>query len=153
MSEQQKTVTGNVTHIFAHRFVVETDKGPVLADMTPHGSEQIALQIGDRATLMGEMKPSELKVSRLTCGGKTVQIEHKKKDDHHHPQVDPAVARQSARKAGFEPIGEPRRKRKHFEVIGRRNGKLCELHIELDGQIRKTKPLHDEHKWADVLRS
>ena len=114
MSEQHETMTGTVTHIFAHRFVVETDKGPVLADITPHGSEQIALRIGDRATLTGEMKPSELKVSRLICGGKTVQIEHKKKDGHHHPHADPDIARESARIAGFEPIGEPRRKPKHF---------------------------------------
>jgi hypothetical protein len=82
MPEQHETVNGTVTHIFAHRFVVETSKGPVLADLTPHGSEKITLQIGNHVTLEGEMKPSELKVSHLTCNGKSVRIEHKKTHDH-----------------------------------------------------------------------
>ena len=153
MSEQHQTVSGTVTHIFAHRFVVETGKGPVLADLTPYGSEQITLELGNQVTLEGEMKPSELKVLRLTRNGRTVQVEHKKKDGHHHPNADPEVAHESARTAGFEPLGEPRRKPKHFEVLGRRNGKLSELHIELDGRVRKITPVHDEHKWAEALRS
>ena len=55
--------------------------------------------------------------------------------------------------AGFEPVGQPRRKPKHFEVLGRRNDELTELHIELDGNIRKRKPV-DRHdpKWTGTLR-
>ena len=123
----------------------------MLADLTPHGAEQVALKIGDQIELEGELKPSELKVSRLTCKGKSTTIgEHHKTS---HPFVEPAVARESALQAGFEAIDEPRRKPKHFEVLGRKNGEFCELHIELNGKIRKTKPIVDEDKWADAMRS
>jgi len=155
MSEQLEVVSGRITHTFAHRFVVDTKRGPVLADITPKGLEQIELKVGDEVTLEGEMKPSELKVSRLTCRGKTIRVEHKKKhDDKHHPYADPAVVIAAALAAGFEPLGEPRRKPKHFEVLGRRQGKHTELHIELDGHIRKTKPVerHD-HKWSELLQT
>ena len=57
----------------------------------------------------------------------------------------------SARNAGYEPIGDPRRKPKHFAVLGRRDNKLTELHIELDGHIRKMKDVAaDDQKWRDA---
>lgn len=149
MPEQQAAVTGKVTHIFAHRFVVRTTEGSVLADLTPRGMEQITLRVGDTVGLEGEMKPSELKVSRLVRDGKTIRVEHKPKHDH-HPHADPRIAMAAARELGFEPVGDPRRKPKHFEVLGRKSGKLTELHIELDGHLRKTKPVDgSDHKWRN----
>ena len=59
------TVAGRITHVFGHRFVVQTDRDAVLADLTPKGLEQIALQVGDIVELTGEEKPSELKVTRV----------------------------------------------------------------------------------------
>ena len=149
----QTALSGKVTHVFAHRFVVETARGAILADLTPHGVEQIALHVGDEVSLEGEMKPSELKVAVLRRGGRSVHIEHKKKhhDDHHSP-ADPALALEAVRAAGFEILGEPQRKPKHFEVLGRRGKAWTEFHVELDGHIRKTKPVErDDHKWAEVL--
>ncbi|MET0219330.1 MAG: hypothetical protein ABW213_01605 [Tardiphaga sp.] len=148
------TISGAVTHVFGHRFVVETSSGAVLADLTPKGVEQHAPRIGDTVSLTGEMKPSELKVSRLTSGGKTITVEHKKPHGHAHPQAESGDAIKAARKAGYEPLGEPRRKPKHFEVLGRRDGALTELHIELDGHIRKTKPVDaSEEKWSEALQA
>ncbi len=144
MSKQHASVSGTVTHIFAHRFVVETGEGAILADLTPPGREKIALQIGDRVTLDGETKPSELKVWRLTCNGKSVEIDHA--DGKHRADVGPEQARAFARVAGFEPIGEPRRRPKHVEVLARRDGRLFELHIASNGEIRKAKRVSDaEH--------
>jgi hypothetical protein len=57
------TVSGTITHIFGHRFVIKTEQGDMLADITPKGLEQIALRLNDTVTVEGEMKPSELKVS------------------------------------------------------------------------------------------
>jgi hypothetical protein len=151
------TVTGKIIHVFGHRFVVQTGRGAVLADVTPKGLEQFALEVGDEVSLDGEQKPSELKVNRFTHGGKTFAIEHKKKpherDDHHAP-ADSSKALKAARAAGYETLGEPRRKPKHFEVLGRREKQLTELHIELDGAIRKMKPVegHDP-KWSEALRA
>jgi hypothetical protein len=151
-------IAGKIIHVFAHRFVVETSSGAILADLTPKGTEQVAIHVGDQVKLEGEMKPSELKVTRFTRGGKSIDVEHKKHDghgpghEHHHGPADPAVVLKSARAAGYEPIGEPRRKPKHFEVLGRRHGELVELHVELDGHIRKTKPgAGDDHKWQAAL--
>ena len=156
---EDRIVSGKITHVFGHRFVVKSAKGDVLADITPHGLERISLRVKDVVTLEGEMKPSELKVFRLTRGGKTIEIEHKKKhhDDHHHHHhhgpADPAVVIASARAAGFKVLGTPRRKPKHFEVLGRKKGELAELHIELDGHIRKSKPVAaDDDKWHSELR-
>lgn len=100
MSEHHVRVSGKILHVFAHRFVVQTAKGAILADVAPKGIEQIALHVGDEVWLEGEMKPSELKVLR------------------------------------------------------RRDGAFVKLHIELDGHIRKTKPVsHDTSKWEAALRA
>jgi hypothetical protein len=153
------TITGTVTHIFGHRFVIKTRHGDVLADLTPKGREQIVLRLDDDVILKGEMKPSELKVVRLTRAGRTVVIEHKPKPHHdhhhhdHHPHADPSIVLAAAHAAGFEVLGSPRRKPKHFEVLGRRRDQLRELHIELDGHIRKYTPVaSDDHKWSSELR-
>ena len=148
MTKQPASINGTVTHTFAHRFVIETDKGPVLADLTPHCDDKIKLQIGDVVTLEGEMKPSELKVSRITSRDKTIEIPTKHKKDHQR-FVEPEVARRAARVAGYEAIGEPRRKPKHFELLGRRDGCLAELHIELNGTIRKVKSVSDQSEWRE----
>jgi hypothetical protein len=153
---ENKTVSGKITHLFGHRFVLLTQEGAVLADVTPHGLEQIKLALNDTVTVEGEMKPSELTVERLTRAGKTIHIEHKKKhhdDDHHHGPADPAVVIASARTAGFKVLGSPRRKPKHFEVLGSKKGELAELHIELDGHIRKSKHVaKDDQKWRSDLQ-
>jgi hypothetical protein len=99
-----------------------------------------------------------LKVARLTRGRTTVDIEHHKKHhDHHHDHhepADPKVAVSAAKAEGFKVLGAPRRKPKHFEVLGLKKGKASELHIELDGQIRKSKPVDkDDHKWSEELRA
>jgi hypothetical protein len=141
---ERSRLSGKITHIFAHRFVVQTSRGAVLADVMPHGVVAAELRIGADVELEGEQKPSELKVMRFTCNGAIVEIEHKKKHDHdHHEPVDPEIAIGAARAAGFEPIGKPRRKPKHFEVASRRNGQDYELHIELGGRIRKARPVGD----------
>lgn len=159
MSDHRIAVSGTILYVFAHRFVVETATGVVLADVTPKGVERMKLHVGDRVELEGEPKPSELKVSRLTCGGRTVEIEHKKPHhdgngrDRDHGPADPKVVLKAARTAGYEPVATPRRKPKHFEVLGRRDGVLTELHIELDGHIRKTKPASgDDPKWQTAGR-
>lgn len=144
MSEDQIKLSGTIVHVFAHRFVVQTAKGAMLADLTPHGADRVKLRIGADVELEGEMKPSELKVTRFACDGASVTIEHKKKPHHaHHEPADPAIAIAAARAAGFEPTGKPRRKPKHFELDGRRNGRDYELHVELGGRIRKAHPIDD----------
>jgi len=151
-NHQTITVEGKITHVFGHRFVVQADREPVLADITPKGLEQVEPRVGDSVELTGEKKPSELKVTRFTRDGRTVTILNKEEHHGHHGNADPEEALQAARAAGFATLGQPRRKPKHFEVLGKRDACFTELHIELDGHIRKMKPV-DRHdpKWAHAI--
>jgi hypothetical protein len=154
---ESRSFSGTVTHIFGHRFVIRTEDSDVLADLTPRGVEQITLRLHDAVRVEGEMKPSELKVSRLTRGGETIQIDHPKKphhDAHADSSVALAAAQSAAQSAGYAIVGSPRRKPKHFELLGQRNGIFNELHIALDGHIRKSKPVDDlDQKWSSELSS
>jgi hypothetical protein len=152
--EKTRTLSGQVTDIFAHRFVIKTEKGKVLADLGPKGVERVPLQEGDQVELVGDMKPSELKVHSIAVdGGRPILVEHPGKP-HHPPhqleEAEPVAALKTAEANGFTVLGKPRRKPKHFEVLGRDSaGDMVELHIELDGALRKTKPVHeDDPKWA-----
>ena len=84
---ESRSFSGTITHIFGHRFVVRTEDSDILADLTPGGIEQITLRLHDVVRVEGEMKPSELKVTRLTRGGQTIQIDHPKKP-HHDAHAD-----------------------------------------------------------------
>ncbi len=154
--QQRLTIAGTITDVFAHRFVIESKQRRTLADLGPKGLELFPISAGDEVTIEGEMKPSELKVARIAKkGGEPVDVEHKKPHEHqhhHHPDGDPSVALRAAKEAGFEPLGQPRRTPKHFEVLARSKKRCVELHIELDGYIRKEKPAHaDDPKWGSEL--
>lgn len=148
-------VSGLVGDIFAHRFVIETSEGKkILADLGPKGAEMFPLKTGTEISAEGEMKPSELKVARIGRKDEApVAIEHKKKPEH-DVYAGPGEAIKSVEKAGFAPLGEPRRKPKHFEVLGRKEGELIECHVEFDGHIRKEKPVApDDEKWSAAIRA
>jgi hypothetical protein len=154
---QTRSLSGQVTDIFAHRFVVKTEKGKALADLGPKGAERVRLKEGDRVELIGDMKPSELKVHSIARNGAgAVLIEHLGKT-HHPPheleEADSKTALKTAEANGFTVVGNPRRKPKHYEILGRdAAGDMVELHIELDGALRKTKPVHeDDPKWATEI--
>jgi hypothetical protein len=55
----QMTYSGEVTDIFAHRLVIKTATGKILADLGPKGAELVALREGDHIEVSGEMKPSD----------------------------------------------------------------------------------------------
>ncbi len=170
-------MSGKVSDIFAHRFVLETADGKCLADLTPHGVAAVQLKSGDEIIIEGEQKPSEVKVLKLERSGQSFVIAHKPPkhekpdhhkphhygpdhhgpdhhgpDHHHHPDADPAIAKTAAKSAGFKVIGEPRRKPKHFEVLGKKGKSYQELHVELDGNIYKEKPVPAyDHKWQTEI--
>ena len=135
---ENRIASGTITHVFGHRFVLATETGDILADITPKGSEQIALRVKDVVTVAAEMKPSELKVTTLTRGKEEIRIAHKKKPhEDPHELADPTIARTAAQEAGFAIVGVSRRKPAHFELIGGKNGAFHELHITLNGTVRK----------------
>jgi hypothetical protein len=154
--ELPKTLSGEVTDIFAHRFVVKTTNGKVLADLGPKGADQVLLKEGDRVELAGDLKPSELKVHSIAKNGeRLILVDHPSKPrPHEHAEVDPGPALKTAEANGFTVVGKPRRKPKHFEILGRDPaGDMVELHVELDGSLRKTRPVHDDDpKWATEIK-
>ncbi len=134
--------SGVVRDVFAHRFVLETPEGNILADLGPKGADLFCLAKGDAVQIAGEKKPSEVKVHSIARDGQAaVVIGHAEKDPH-HDHVDPVIALRAADQAGFTTVSEPKRKPKHFELRARdASGQELELHIELDGRIRKQKPV------------
>jgi hypothetical protein len=157
---QASTISGEITEVFAHRFVVRTPAGSVLADLGPKGAELVVLKRGDRVELTGEQKPSELKVRRITSGDRTIEVEHKKKDEHktHDAEpgpADPQIAIGAVTAKGFEVVGQPRRKPKHFEILGKDHaGVHVEHHVDLNGMIGKTRPVDAaDQKWAEDIAS
>jgi hypothetical protein len=150
------SVSGTVTAVFAHRFVVESKSAKYLADLGPEGVKLVDLKEGDMVSVTGEQKPSEIKVTEIAkAGGTQIRIEHKKKHDHEEPHAyrDPKAAIEAVAKHGFKVIAEPRRKPKHFEILGRSaKGEVIEFHVELDGDIRKRKPADlNEPKWKSAV--
>ena len=141
MPHQEKhpkvNAAGEITHVFGHRFVLKTGSKSVLADLTPRGLEIVGLRIGDRVALEGEQKPSEIKVSKLERNGETFAIGHGPHDTR-EDEADPAIAIKTAGDSGYQVIGGTRRKPEHFEVLGKKGAEFEELHIELDGGLRKT---------------
>jgi hypothetical protein len=123
MSHEETTLSGQVTDVFAHRFVVKTANAKVLADLGPKGAERISLKEGDRVELAGNMKPSELKVHSIAKNGAPpVHVEHPPKPHPRqleHEEADPERALKTVEANGFTVLGRPRRKPKHFEILGR----------------------------------
>ena len=147
------SISGTVSAVFAHRFVIESMDGKFLADLGPEGVDLVRLQQGDKVTVKGERKPSEIKVTEIAKGdGEPISLEHKKKHEHDDNR-DPRDALAAVAHEGFVVVGEARRKPKHFEILGRSaKGKLSEFHVEFDGTIRKHKPIEaDDDKWAPEL--
>ena len=68
------TVAGHVTDLFGHRFALATGSGKILADIGPKGLEELTLAVGDKVTLTGEQKPSEIKVHTVSFGGRVRHI-------------------------------------------------------------------------------
>jgi hypothetical protein len=154
---QTRSLSGQVTDIFAHRFVVKTKEGKVLADLGPKGAERVPLREGDRVDLIGDMKRSELKVHSIARNGaRPVLVEHPgKPHPPHELEADPKPALKTVEANGFTVLGKPRRKPKHYEILGRDSaGDMVELHIELDGALRKTRPVHEgDPKWATEIEA
>ena len=151
--DDQRTVSGEVTDVFGHRFVVRTAKGTILADLGPRGAESMKLHKGDHVELWGEMKPSELKVARIAkAGAEPVAIQHGK-PEHDGREIDPSAAVRTVEENGFAVVGSPRRKPKHFEILGRdKGGDFVELHVEIDGTLRKSKPVSaSDAKWGQEM--
>lgn len=155
---ERVTLSGVVEHVFAHRFTLVAGDTVHLADLGPKGAAAFAVEPGLSVRLEGELRPSEIKVSRIaTSVGRYVEIDHPK--PHHGPKAKGAGPHhgpdtlevtqllEAARHEGWTVTEDVERKPKHVELLGRRNGgDWMELHMAFDGTIYKEKPALSE-KW------
>jgi hypothetical protein len=154
--KRQASISGTVAAVFAHRFVVESSDGQFLANIGSDAVGRIGLRRGDKVTLKGKLKPAEIKVTEIEKGaGEPIHIERKKKHGHDERRdyQDPSDAIAAVIRKGFEVMGEPRRKPKHFQISGRSaTGDFTEFQVGFGGTIRKHKPA-DIHqpKWQSAI--
>ena len=150
---EQVALAGVIEHVFAHRFTVSSGGEVHLADLGPKGAQAFGLVPGLAIRLEGEQRPSEIKVARIARkGGRFVEVQHAK--PHHGPKhvhpdgpADPLAALAAVKQAGWNAIGEPQRRPRHFEVLARqRGGGWIELHVDFAGAIYKEKAA-DPGKW------
>jgi hypothetical protein len=147
------SISGLVTAVFTRRFVVEDSDGKHLADL---GSEAAVVDLheGDKVTLNGRCKHSEIKVSEIAKeGGEMILIDRNRhgKDLVNH---DPRLALAALKIEGYTALGAPLGKPKHFEILGRSaKGKFVEFHVELDGAVDKKNPTGTQAtKWTLAIR-
>lgn len=153
-NHEKKTVEGEITAVFAHRFVVQTGSNSVLADLGPKLASKANPKIGDKVKVTGEQTPSELKVATFERGDQTFKAdEHEggQKDDNQAP-VNPKAALDAVAAKGHKVVAEPHRKPKHFEILGKADdGSHHEHHVGFDGDIRKSKDGDPaDKKWKAV---
>jgi len=129
-------IAGKITEVFAHRFVVQTTAGKVLADIGPKAAKTIRLEANVAVRIEGERKASEIKVSRIAIGDGEMQKTHHggpKHDKHHGKPFGPLEASAMARHENYEVVGDLRPHKKHFEATATKNGRTFNLHIHRDG--------------------
>ena len=149
---------GEITHVFGHRFVLRTQTEDILADLGPKAESEVPLRVGQKAFIVGARKRSEVKVAQLSVEGQSYALDHPPAP-HPRAEVPPmSLSRDQAMHvvshAGYQIIGEPKRKPRHYEVLGRKAGTFPELHVHEDGKIRKSRPVGPgDHKWEGVIKS
>jgi len=153
---QQVRLTGEVSDVFSHRFVVAAEGRRYLADIGPKAAASADLHPGDQVTIEGEQKPSEIKVSKLTRNGVAVEVDWP--GPSHGPKATPpfrlelSAAVKAAEDAGYEVVGDPKRGPKHFELLVRKDGEYREIHVHEDGGIGKSRPVGpNDPKWRETI--
>ena len=150
-------LTGVIEHVFAHRFTLQAEGQPYLADLGPKGAEAFALSPGLEVELEGERRPSEIKVLRIAQkGGQPVAVAHAKPHHAHGPRHHNGEGREgetrrvlsAVKKAGWQTDGVLKHHPKHIEVLACRDaGPWMELHVDFSGGIYKEKPA-EKGKWS-----
>jgi len=113
------SISGTVTAIFGHRFVVQTGDSKHLADLGPDAARQIQLNEGDEVRVTGERRSSEIKVSEIVkAGGRAIQIAHQTTTREPRADRDPRAVIEAITRHGFDvvtrlrPTAEQRKFRK-----------------------------------------
>lgn len=157
------TVTGSVTDVFGHRYVVDEGGKKSLVDIGPKGKDVVTIKSGDKVSIEGELTDAgEVRAASVAVGGApAVELPEARswwqKLTGAAPEPEPSLTLQDARamvqKAGYEVVGEPRPEKKHFEVLGKKDGKFYELHAHADGQLKAIHSVDaSDPKWGTLIK-
>ncbi len=162
MAEQIK-LTGTVTDVFGQRYVVEGDGKKSLVDIGPKGRDLVTIKSGDKVAVEGELTDAgEVHALRVSVADKPVvelpapgswwqKLTGAEKAEG--PELTPQVAKEMVAKGGYEVLGEPPAKKKHFEVLGKKDGQYYEVHAHRDGSL---KGIHSvdakDPTWGTLVR-
>ena len=146
-------IAGTITHVFGHRFVVQTSEW---RDSRRRNAER---NRADRTACRRHRRAFGRSQAVRTEGNPL----HAGRHDHHHRAQGQAPRPSSRRRSHARHCGPQKppasqsvvsrtANRSISRCLGERDARFTELHIELDGRIRKMKPVngHDP-KWAHAL--
>lgn len=162
MADTPLSINGTVTDVFGHRYVVDDGSKKYLVHIGPKGSEKVALKSGDKVVVDGDMTDGgELKAKKLAVGGAPA-VELRDSDgwwdkltgnDDDDKPFGPEEAKAIVTKAGYEVVGEPRREKKHFEVLAKKDGKFFEVHAHRNGKVKHERPVDQANsKWGTLVK-
>lgn len=160
---EKVTVTGTVTDTFGHRYVVDDSGKKSLVDIGPKGSDSVSIKSGDKLVVEGEMTDAgEVRAASVAVGGAAaVELPEARswwqkltgagKDDG--KPFGPVEAKDEVIKAGYEVVGEPKPEKKHFEVLGKKDGKFFELHAHKGGDVKNIRTVDaTDPKWGTMVK-
>jgi hypothetical protein len=148
---EEVEISGTVIGVFAHRFLIQGVERKWLANIGRRSKSHVDLQDGDKVFVKGELRHSEIRVSEMQRDlGRLIHKSNEKAHSHHkdHSYRDPREAVAVVEQLGFQVVGDPRRKPKHFVILGRsRTRAMRKFKVNFDGEVRGQKVAdHDDQK-------
>lgn len=89
-------------------------------------------------------------VAAATKDGKTVEIDiHRDGEIKEHMAFTADDAKKAAIAKGYDVIGTPDAVKKHFEMLGRKEGRYFEVHAHRDGEVKEARVVEkSDPKWG-----
>ncbi len=162
MAEQIK-LTGTVTEVFGQRYVVEDGGKKSLVDIGPKGRDLVTIKNGDKIAVEGELTDAgEIHAFKVgVADSPVVELPGARSwwqrltgsEKAKGPELTPQAAKDMVAKSGYEVIGEPRPEKKHFEVLGKKDGQYYEVHAHRDGSLKGIHSVDaNDPKWGTLVR-
>lgn len=89
-----------------------------------------------------------------TKAGKTYELDmHRNGSVEERVSYTPVEARKSAVDNGYEVVGEPKKEKNHYALLGKKEGKFYELHAHNNGSVKTMRPVDKtDLKWGPMIQ-
>lgn len=93
-------------------------------------------------------------VAMATKNGKPMQIAvHRDGSIKETLPFEAADATKAVKDNGYEVVGEPKQERKHFAVLGKKEGKYYEIHARRNGKVKQIRPVDKtDLTWGPMIQ-